>query len=290
MATLVLALLGPPGVVALGLGARRVAAAERARALGSRARRRLPRRVRVWLEHALRDANVAVDPESAVTLWLVSVSGVVIVAIALTPSLALPAAVLGLAAGPTALRITRRRGERQFVAALPLGLEHVASALRGGTSLTEAVGALGEHEGPLAPDMRAVRSRVGLGLSLGESLAVWAHERPLPGVRAAAGALGVAASVGGRSAAALDALAQSMSERSGVIAEARALSTQSRLSAIVVGALPVGFVALSALTGSSSVRTLVSTPAGRVCLVLGLALDGLAALWIRRIVGSSVQS
>jgi tight adherence protein B len=97
----------------------------------------------------------------------------------------------------------------------------------------------------------------------------------------AAGALAVAATTGGRAAAALDGLAASLRDRREIAAEARALSAQARLSAVVVGCLPVGYLVGCALFDPRQVRVLVHTGFGAVCLVVGLALEALAAVWIR---------
>ena len=121
---------------------------------------------------------------------------------------------------------------------------------------------------------------------MSDALEGWPAEHDAPGVRAAAGALAVATTLGGRAADAIDGLASSLRHRLDASAEARALSAQSRLSAVVVGAAPIGYLAFSSLIDPGSVTALVGTGVGRVCLVLGLALEGLAALWIRRIVRS----
>jgi len=71
----------------------------------------------------------------------------------------------------------------------------------------------------------------------------------------------------------------------GALAEARALSSQARLSALVVGGAPVAYLIFSAVVDPSSVDVLLATDAGRVCLVLGLGCEALAALWMRRILG-----
>jgi Flp pilus assembly protein TadB len=71
------------------------------------------------------------------------------------------------------------------------------------------------------------------------------------------------------------------------VAEAHALSAQARLSAVVVGAAPLGYLAFSAMVDARAVTALVGTGVGRVCLVAGLALEALAALWIRRILRSA---
>jgi tight adherence protein B len=105
-------------------------------------------------------------------------------------------------------------------------------------------------------------------------------------VRAAAGAFAVASSLGGSAADAIDGLASSLRHRLDAVAEARALSSQARLSAMVVGAAPLGYLAFSSLVDPRSVGVLLGTGVGRVCLVVGLSLEGLAALWIRRILRS----
>ncbi len=132
--------------------------------------------------------------------------------------------------------------------------------------------------------MRRIRARAALGLGLAGSLATWPEERPVPAVRAAAGALAVAATIGGRAAAALDGLAASLRERLGATAEARSLSAQARLSAVVVGGAPLAYLLFGAIADPGSAEALVSTGPGRVCLVAGLTCEGLAAMWMRRIV------
>jgi tight adherence protein B len=102
-------------------------------------------------------------------------------------------------------------------------------------------------------------------------------------VRAAAGALALGAAVGGACASALDGLAASLRGRLSVIAEARALSSQARLSAIVVGAAPVGYLAWSTVVDPGPLRALVSSTAGQVCLLLAVALEALAVVWMRRV-------
>ena len=131
------------------------------------------------------------------------------------------------------------------MAALPGALEQVAAELRGGGTVAAGASTLARSDGPLAPDLRRVRARTDLGVGLADALAAWPAERPVAGVRAAAGALAVASSMGGRAADAIDGLAQSLRDRLGAAAEAGALSAQARLSAIVVGAAPVAYLAFS---------------------------------------------
>lgn len=282
--TAAVAVIGVTISVALVRTGRRAATGDRLRRLGPRARWRLPSRQRAWAVHALADAAIDLEPEAACELWLAGIGSTALFSAALSASLVVPAALATTIAGPALLHVARRRARRQFVAAVPPALEQVAAALRGGASLDEALAHVADGRGPLAADLKIVGNRATLGTGLAASLTAWPDERPVPAVRSAAGALALAASVGGRAADAIDGLASSLRERSGAAAEARSLSAQARLSATVVGVAPVAYLAFSAVVDPESVEVLVATGTGRVCLALGLALDGLAVVCMRRIV------
>jgi tight adherence protein B len=284
--TLVLAIAAPIACVLLVRAARRAESGSRVRRLTARPHWRLPPRLRVPLARRLHDADLATDPETAVGLWLVTALAVAALTSALIPGMVIPAALAALVAGPVALRIGRSRRERRFASALPGALEQVAAELRGGGTVSGAVDRIARADGPVADDLRRVHVRTRLGLGLGDALEGWPVEHDVPGVRAAAGALAVATTVGGRAADAIDGLASSLRGRLDASAEARALSAQARLSAVVVGAAPLGYLAFSSLIDPGSASALVGTGVGRVCLIVGLALEGLAAVWIRRIVRS----
>jgi tight adherence protein B len=281
------ALVGPLVVAALVTMARRTNATERARALGGRPRWRVPARFRARLQRALTNADIGVEPEAAVEVWVGAVVGAGVLAAALSPGLVPPALLVVVAGGPVCLWVLGARARRRYAAALPPALEQIAAHLRGGGTVAHGVSALADDDGPLASDLRRVRTRAGLGVGLVDALAAWPTERDLVDVRAVAGALAVAESFGGRSAHALDGLARSLRDRLGAAAEARSLSAQARLSAVVVGASPLVYLVFSALVDPGSVGQLVGTGVGRVCLGLGLVLEAMAALWMRRILASA---
>lgn len=276
--------VGPLAAMALARAARRATAGTHARGLVAERRWRLPARPRAWCVRRLGDADVALEPEAACELWLGASAAATILGAGIARGLAAPVALVALGAGPAGLWAARGRATRRFVTTLPSALEQVAVAMRSGASASEAIGMIADGDGPIADDLRRVRARADLGLGLTNALATWPTERALPSVRAAAGALALASTVGGGAADALDGLAVSLRERSGAVAEAKALSAQARVSAVVVGAGPLGYLALSALVDPSSFDTLAGTAPGRTCLAIGLMLDGAALLWMRRIV------
>jgi Flp pilus assembly protein TadB len=163
------------------------------------------------------------------------------------------------------------------------GVAAVARAVRGGTSLPQAIversvvpDATGRLLSPLALDLAHGRSLV-------DACAAWAP--PSSGdARLVASSLAMIARTGGPAARALDALSDSVRERHHLAEEVRAQSAQARLSAVVVASLPAVFTAWAALVDPHSVSFLVTKPLGLACLTAGLALESLGGWWMARLV------
>lgn len=117
--------------------------------------------------------------------------------------------------------------------------------------------------------------------SLGKSMGTG---RPDPLVAMTATVLAIAAELGGAQAKTLDGLVVTLRDRRTMAGEVRAASAQARLSAWVMVSLPIGFALVQALTNRASAHFLFATPAGGLCLLIGLTLDGVGALWMHRMV------
>lgn len=156
-------------------------------------------------------------------------------------------------------------------------LRAVARGLRSGAVLrvalhdaaAEAVG-----DGSLADDLRRLVADLDRGVV--PALAAWPARRPRPAVRLTAGGLALGHGTGGVTAAVVDALADTIAVELDGRAEAAALSTQANVSAVLLAALPVGFVLVGLLGRTGSSAFLFGEAAGRLCLVAGLLLDGVA--------------
>ncbi len=271
--------------------ARRYAVADRLRFDRPRAVRRAPVWLSVRVERALEAAALDVQAERALSTWLWSITVAGVVGIGFGgPQVGFGLAVVVALGAPIVLLTMHERRTRQIAAAVPETLEHVASELRSGGTVATAIAAVAAGEGPLAPDMARVDTRVRLGASIVHALRAWSTERAAAGVDASAGALAVCSTVGGRSADALDGLATSLRDRLGVAAEARALSSQARMSAMVIAGAPVAYIAWSALVDPHALQVLTGTLFGRACLALGLGLEGLGGWWMRSIVRSGSRS
>ncbi len=154
--------------------------------------------------------------------------------------------------------------------------------LEAGASLATAIAeslAVASHGSVLAGLQRVDEQSPQTGLII--ALRRWGDEDPL--CRRTAWALAVAAETGGNPLAAIDALTDSLRSERALQRELGALTAQSRLSAAVLGIVPIGFGVLMSGTDPKARHFLLATAPGRACLVVGLTFDALAWWWLRSI-------
>jgi tight adherence protein B len=288
---LITALIGAGASAWFARAARRYAVSDRLRSERARVANPVPIWLATRVDRALDAAALDLRTERALSTWIWSITVAAAVGFGFGgPQAAIGSAVVGAVGVPLVVLGMHERRARQIATAVPETLERVASELRSGGTVALAIGAIAAGDGALAPDMARVDTRVRLGASLVQALGAWTTERAVPGVDASAGALALCSSVGGRSADALDGLATSLRDRLGVAAEARALSSQAQMSALVVGGVPIAYIAWSAVVDRNGLHVLTGTLIGRCCLVVGLALEALGGWWMRRIVRSGSPS
>ena len=177
-------------------------------------------------------------------------------------------------------RIRRRASmfERQLSVALPM----LSSSLRAGAALNTALRHLAENgEAPLSGAWPAAMSSG--WASPDEALARLEQRVPSEATALTAAALRIATRSGGNLAEALDRIADTLRARSQLQARLRALTSQGRMQAWIVGALPVLLLAVLYLLEPAIMNLLWRTPAGWGVLALLAALETAGVVLIRRI-------
>lgn len=238
-----------------------------------------------WLDGALADAAVPTSPATVRRVWAVGGSALIAGAVAAGGAhLAVLAAIAVACAPPLALRMSRGRRDRLVESSIPDALDSIARSLRSGGSLRHAIDeAAADADGPLGDDIDRVARELRDGVSLGDALERWSIERPLAGVRLATAALGLGAETGGASAQAVDGVAATLRTNVAIAGEVRALSSQARMSALVIALAPLAFTLLAATSDGRTATFLLRTPVGLACLCTGLGLDLVGGLWMHRL-------
>ena len=166
---------------------------------------------------------------------------------------------------------------------LALVLELIARELRGGASLVSALAAL-----PTDVDLglHDLRRRVDDGAAIGDELDRWGAAIPGDDGVLVRAVLRLGLSTGAALADALDRTAAVLRERGQLADELRALSAQSRASATMIAAAPLGFLLVFALADPGALSFLLASPLGWICLLVGVALDSIGFWWMRRLVAA----
>ncbi len=200
------------------------------------------------------------------------------------PFLALGLVAGGAIASRVVARLGRRRERRRAEEQLADAVAAVSAGLRAGLSLPQALAhARDEGQPPLKSTLTRLVGRIDIGSSVGEALAEWAEEVDSEDARLIVGVLDLHRRSGGDLPAVLDGLVGTLRERRAAHREVRALTAQARLSGVILGTLPVGFFAFLLLTSSREMLEAIGTPLGRTALAIGLGLEALAFIWIRRL-------
>jgi tight adherence protein B len=187
-----------------------------------------------------------------------------------------------------ALRFARRRKTKPDVRALDQQVgelaEGVASGVRGGLSIAQAVAfAAAEARPPLKAAAEEFLAARDVGVSFQLALGRLADRVGTDEVRLLAMVLGVHHRSGGNVAGALDDVAATIRHRLKLRRELLALTAQGRISGLVLGVLPVGFFLVLALTSRSQLQPVLHSVPGALMVSVGFLLEGLAFLWIRRL-------
>jgi tight adherence protein B len=144
--------------------------------------------------------------------------------------------------------------------------------------------AAAEADTPVRQGLERLVADLDVGVPIEQALELWRVASPGPDTDLVVGALELHRRSGGDLPAVLDQVTTSIRERVSVAREVRSLTAQARLSAWILGLLPVGFFAFLWLTARENVQGALATSIGIACLAVGLLLEGGAVLWIRSLI------
>jgi tight adherence protein B len=198
------------------------------------------------------------------------------------------AAAIGALAGWAASLLWFRRVASRSAAAWDEQLADVvgavAAAMRSGLSMPQALGyAADESPEPIDGSLRRLVERVDIGVPIDTAVSDWAHGVGTDDARLLAGVLRLHRRTGGDLPAVLDQVGATLRDRRAAAQEVTALTAQARLSGAILGFLPIGFFGFLWLTSRSDIQVAFHTPAGLAAIAVGLALEGIASLWIRHL-------
>ncbi len=197
-----------------------------------------------------------------------------------------PAALGMLVAGPLLMRLyiswLYRRRLRRMVEQLPGLLDHTVRSLKSGRTLTDAVlGAVAASSDPLKGAMSRVQRNVQLGVGLAEAVHDLADLYDQEELRLFALGLHINHRYGGNASELLENLIKLIREREQGARQLRAMTGETRITAWVLGLLPIGMVGYFLLTNRDYLLGMWNDAGGQHMLLGAFTLQafGCLALW-----------
>ncbi len=197
-----------------------------------------------------------------------------------------PGLLLGVVLTPAVLRVavvvSATRYRRACTEALPDALTLMAASLGAGHSLGQSIGSAVRAGGPLAGELGRVEAMIRLGESVPDALAVAAERLRSKDLSWVVIAVRINNRIGGDLGQLLRTIAGTLRERETLRRTARVLAAEGRLSAWVLAALPIGFVALLLMLRPEHLQPLIADQRGWVLIGTAILLFIAGSLWLRR--------
>jgi tight adherence protein B len=254
-------------------------------AVSERAVRKPGRRER--MELALDRAGSSLRPAEWLLIRVGVLAASLLLAILILPWwLGVPVGLLG-GWGATAMYMRMRAGRRtrKFADQLPDALQLVVGSLRSGFSLPQSIDALvREGADPVAGELGRALAETRLGGDLEDALERVGERNASQDMAWLVMAIRIQREVGGNLAELLSTVADTMVQRSRLRGEVKTLTAEGRLSAIIMGLLPLGLGGIMFMSSPEYIETLFQSATGWA-MVIGSALMGVAGFaWLQKII------
>lgn len=251
------------------------------------ARRVLPRQAVLRQRLARTGKNIGVGSYLGISAGLAVICSLVLgFIVGLTPPLAV---VVGLLVGawlPHVVvgKMAQRRIAR-FTGLFPEAIDLIVRGLRSGLPVTESIAAVGqEMTEPLGSEFRRISESVKFGRSLEDSLWDTASRLDTADFKFFVISLSVQRETGGNLAETFSNLSEILRRRRQMKLKIKAMSSEARASAMILGSLPFVMFALIYLLNPAYEADLFTDPRGRMMLTAGLVVMGMGIAVMHKMV------
>lgn len=240
------------------------------------------------LASRLDQAAVPLQPPAWV-LAHIAVASTAAVLLAMIGRASLAAGVLGLCVGTVAplwvLRVRAEHRKAAFEAQLADSLQLLAGSLRAGYSVPQAIDAIvREGQEPVSTEFGRALVDARLGVPLEDALESVALRMGSLDFTWVVMALRIQHDVGGNLAEIMSNVAATLRERERLRRQVRVLSAEGRLSAWILGLLPLVFAGYLLLVRPTYLEPLWTTTLGWLMLVSAAVLFAVGIAWLRAVV------
>jgi len=225
-------------------------------------------------------ASLATGRISTLRLVIVALLSAIVALIAarslsVSPILAVAIAAAAAAAGPViAILYLKGRYDRAFLEVFPDALDLIVRAVKAGLPVSEALTTVGsEISDPVGTEFRLICDQIRIAVDLNQALIHASHRIQIIEFRFFVSCLALQRQTGGNLAETLGNLSTTIRRRNEMRLKAKALSSEGRVSAIVLSLLPIGVSGLLFLVNPVYISMLFKDSRGHhLLLAAGISL------------------
>ena len=197
------------------------------------------------------------------------------------------ALIVGISAGFLPIAFVKHMAARRlavFEEQFPEAIDLIARALRAGHALPTALQMVSDEiPQPVGGEFRLLFDQQNFGMSLPDALKAFGQRIPLVDARFFVTAVLTQRETGGNLSEVLDKLSSVIRDRFKVKRQVRAVSAHGRITGWVLGALPPVVAGVLFIISPDHIRLLVDDPLGVQMVLIGLTLQVIGVIAIRRI-------
>lgn len=221
-------------------------------------------------------------------IWTVAFFGVSLgMALSLTQDLVLSIGIAGVLGSLPFLRLNWLAEKRlaAFEAQLPEALEAITRALRAGYPLMDAVKLVSEEMGdPLAAEFKILFEEINAGIDIRNAFMALRNRVPSVSLMAFTTSVLLQRETGGNLTETLSKISLIIRKRFTFERNVRTLTAEGRMSAWVLGLLPIGLYIMFYIMNPEYASLLFTDPQGRKVSLMGIGFLIGGSLWLRRII------
>jgi tight adherence protein B len=239
------------------------------------------------VEGSLERANLPLRAAEAIFFYAAAAAIIGLLALGLSRSFVVFLIVLGFVVliPPAVLNYLATKRQKQFNALLPDTLQLLSGTLRAGYSMMQGVEAVSQQVSePMGRELRRVVTESRLGRPLEVSLDAVAERMASPDFAWAVMAIRIQREVGGNLSELLMTVAQTMTQRERLRRDVQTLTAEGRVSAYVLGILPIGLGFAMLALNPAYMDPLFDTGLGNFLLISGVLMMIIGFVWMNKLV------
>jgi tight adherence protein B len=194
---------------------------------------------------------------------------------------ALVALIIGVGLPHVALQQQINRRLKKFASLLPEALDLIVRGIRSGLPASEALKTIADEiDAPVGTEFRQVTDQMRIGVALDEAMWAAARRLGIAEFNFLVISMSIQQETGGNLAEILEKLSDMVRRREQMRLKVRAMSSEARASAMIIGALPFIMCGVISFVNPSYMSVLFTDPRGWVMIGVGLTslLIGLAVM------------